>query len=194
MKHFIRNNRIHFNIILLIVVFIVCFGLAAYIMQSGSLKNSSLFSPGVKTVTIDENKPYMKLSADGASYSAGQTIMLNVLAGSQNLDVNGFDLLFSYDDKAVEVVKITSGLETYDIFPYYNTGYVSITGTKKLSVNTATSLNNTPIVVIEVRPKQSGQFSFSIDAERGKEKTKMVDNQARIVIPQVGGTLELNVQ
>ena len=189
----------HFKIILYIVVFIVCFGLAILLLSQGSSRVINLPFKGQPMAQISQapsNGTHMDLmSASGlTTFQANQDIELVVNADSNNIAVTGYDLLFLYDPASISVVKVTSTDPIFDVFTFNNTGYVSVTGTKKLSVNTPSIFAKSNILSITVRAKKSGKTPVLIAPQLGRERTKLVDDKAQIVAPQLGQALQLSIQ
>ncbi len=198
MKKLLSYYMPHFKIMLYIVVFIVCFGLAILLMTSGSKKNGLL--PGLKNTSVTNTQTnttgWMNVAvvSPKAQYAVGQDIELTVNADSSNVPVTGYDLLFSYDPASISVMSVTSSDPTFDVFTFNNSNFVSVTGTKKLSISSQTAFMNSPILSITVRAKKAGMTPVVITPQLGPEKTKMVDNKAQIVYPKLEQSLQLNVQ
>lgn len=188
----------HFKIILYIVVFVVCFGLALLIFTSGSNKGLQLPLGNKNTAQTSQTPTtgWMTLatSMHNAKYTVGEDIELTVHADSSNKPVTGYDMLFLYDPASISVVRVNSVDPTFDIFTFNNPNYVSITGTKKLSISSQAAFMNTPIVTITVRAKKAGTTPLVIAPQIGPEKTKMVDNAAQLLFPQLDQSLQLSVQ
>ena len=103
-------------------------------------------------------------------------------------------MLFLYDPTSIEVVSVTSIDPMFDVFKFNNSGYVSITGTKKLSVNTPSVFTNSKVLSIVVKGKKSGTTPVLIAPQLGREKTKFVDDKAEKITPQLGQAVQLSIQ
>lgn len=198
MKKAIQYYMPHFKIVLYIVVFIVCFGLALLLFSIGTRNKITLPVGNMQNYQAGtvNTATWMKMSKVGtmSSYSVGQDIELIVHADSDINPIAGYDLLFLYDPASLSVVKVSSADETFDVFTFNNSNYASVTGTKKLSINSQSPLTNSKLLSITVRAKKAGMTSVSIAPKLGPERTKMVDNQAQIIVPQLELPTQLNIQ
>lgn len=188
----------HFKIMIYIVVFIVCFGLAALLLSQGTSKKVTLpfaNSAVTPTVAVANGTKMDLVTASGMqNYSMNQDVELTVKADTNNIAVTGYDMLFLYDPNSISIVKVTSADPTFDIFTFNNKGYVSITGTKKLSVSAPSLFSNSSILSIVVRPVKAGSTPVIIAPQIGREKTKFVDDKANIVVPELNKAVQLNIK
>lgn len=198
MKKALEYYMPHFKIVLYIVVFIVCFGLALLLFSIGTRNKITLPVGNMQNYQAGmvNSAAWMKISKVGnmSSYSVGQDIELIVHADSDNNPITGYDVLFLYDPASLSVVKVSSADETFDVFTFNNANYASVTGTKKLSINSQATFANSPLLSITVRAKKAGMTPVVIAPQLGPERTKMVDNKAEIIFPQVGQSLQLAIQ
>ncbi len=196
MKKLFSYYQPHFKIIIYIVVFIVCFGLAILLFSSGSQKKATL--PGLSgqnvQISPDASDGLMLLSSKQVNYRVGQEFEITVSADSSGRMVNGYDLLFLYDPAVISVVRVDSVDPTFDVFTFNNPNFVSVTGTKKLLVSAETAFTNTRILTITLRGNKAGVSPVVIAPQLGREKTKMVDNAAQIMYPRLGQSVQLTIQ
>lgn len=197
MKKALEYYMPHFKIILYIVVFVVCFGLALLLFSIGSRKRINLplaNRQNTQPASIETQGSMKLMPADKTTFSVGQDITLTVNADSMNNPVAGYDLLFLYDPASIAVVKVTSVDPTFDVFTFNNPNYVSVTGTKKLSISSQLPFINSSILLITIRGKKAGMTPVVIAPQLGPEQTKMVDDKAQIMKPQLGESLQLTIQ
>ncbi len=194
MYKLIYKNRQHFSIILYIVVFVVCFALMFALLGS---RKTGLFTKGDEVKSFSpENVASMTLVDEGGkqSYQVGDQVVLKLKANSLGAEITGYDALFSYDPNALEVVSVSSVKETVDIYPHPNADYVSVTGVKRITESSQLIFHNDDLVSFVVRVKKPGVTMVSLVAQKGNERTKMVDTNTNIIIPEVGPALRLNVR
>lgn len=193
-----EQHKHHVMNLVMVVVFIVFFGIGMYLLtQRGSNfgPNTKASKPAEEQMSEqNENMPVMTLmTADGGtSYSVGDTIDLKVTGDSKGADINGFDVLIGYDPAKMEVVSVQSAKPEFQLFKFPNPTYVSLTATKLLTINSATVFTGDSLVDIKMRAKKAGTNEVQLLSTQGRERTKMVDNQASIMIPSLNSvTLEV---
>ena len=186
----------HIKIILYIVVFVVCFGLAIYLFSEGTYKRTPVNSQAQAQASAPAplTAAWMKVSGTENAYTVGQTINLVVYADSNKMPVTGYDLLFSYDPAYLKVEKVTSLDPTIDVFTFNNPQYISVTGTKKLSISALSAFANTQILSVQFLAKKAGQTPVAIAPQMGRETTKMVDDKANIITPGVEQAMNITIK
>ena len=140
---------------------------------------------GTKVIpTIDATKPAIAFSGASETHAVDETFTVQLKANSQGADVNGYDLLLPYDKASMEIVSVKSTLPTFQIYQFDRGSYYSITGIKLLSAKGPTVFNNDPILEFTLKGKKKGTYYVEIMPERGKEVSKFVDKDVKIIKPQ----------
>jgi hypothetical protein len=135
--------------------------------------------------TIDVTQPNLSFAAAAPQVQVGQEVTVSVNANSQGADINGYDLLFAYDKDLFEIVDAKSALDTFQIYQFDRGEYYAITGIKLLNVKEATPFAGGSILEMKIKPKKAGTIYLEVIPERGKETSKFVDKDVKIVKPQL---------
>ncbi len=182
------------KMIIYIVVFIVCFGLAMGLLSINSLLPTAKKTVSQETSNINLTGVWMKLSAESTNVSVGDEVTFTVMADSDTADINGFDVLFEFDPQQFEIVQVNSLIPYFDLYTFdKNPTFLSITGTKKLSAETTAVIKNSALISIVARAKQAGTSQARILPDMKMEKTKMVNSKADIMIPSIGEAVTVTV-
>lgn len=194
MKNFIHQNLSHIKIILYIVVFIVCFGLAMSLLSINSFLpvNNKVSSQG-QNALMAMSGTWMKLTTESTNVAVGDEVVFTIMADSDSVDINGFDVLFEYDPNQLQIEKVNSLIPYFDIYTFENPTYLSITGTKKLSAETTAVIENSALITVIARAKQAGAAQVRILPGMKMEKTKMVNSKAEIVMPSIGEAVTVTI-
>lgn len=169
------------------VVLLVIIALFALTRGSGSANQGANAANGKGTMvvpTVDTTKPALAFGGATEKHAVDETFTVQLKGDSQEADVNGYDLLIPYDKKSLEIVSVKSLLPEFQIYQFDRTSYYSITGIKLLSAKGATVFNKVPILEFTLKGKKPGTYSFEIMPERGKEVSKFVDKDVKIIKPQ----------
>lgn len=183
------NKSIMYMAIFAMVVFLGL--LIFFVFQQSNTnqptKSNTQTNNSAPTPTIRPTKGTMSLTPKSgiARYSVNEEVILNLVADSDNEDISGYDTIVSYDSSALEFVKATSTIPEFKIFSFSKDNYLSITATKNLQATTPSVFVNTVLVELIFKPKTTGNFTVSVDAERGKESTKFVNTNTQMVYPKV---------
>jgi hypothetical protein len=170
-----------------VVVLLVVIALFALARNPGmnSANQGGNNGNGTKVVpTVDTAKPALAFGGATEKHPIDETFTIQLKADSQGADVNGYDLLLPYDKSSLEIVSVKSLLPTFQIYQFDRTSYYSITGIKLLSAKGATVFNKEPILEFTLKGKKKGVYSVEIMPERGKEMSKFVDKDVKIIKPQ----------
>ena len=126
-------------------------------------------------------------------YNVGDTVSVVVSGESSGHDINGFDVLMSYDANKLEFVDVSPGLEQFQVFAFKHPTYISITGTKLVTINTSTIFTGQPLLVAHFKVKTPGKAHFQIDEQYNNEHSKMVDMQANSYPLDAEETLDIKL-
>ncbi len=137
--------------------------------------------------TLDMTKPALSFnSAAGTTgLRANTEIKVNIKGNSQGADIYGYDLLFPYDKNLFEITQVKSLVEGFDIVRHDRGDYYAITGFKIPSQTNPTPFNDTEIIELTVVAKRPGTIYIELMPERGKESSKFVDKDIKIIQPQI---------
>lgn len=156
------------------------------------------FSPVVGPSPQMQNAPksasVFSLKIDKNTVNAGGIAVVQVQADSKGEDVSGFDLLFKSDPTMYSFAKAQVPDGSYDIMQQDQNGHVTITGIKKLSVSTAKKFSGNTLVEIPVTVKQAGTVNIVLIPTKGKQKTKLVDAQSRVIAQEAEVTAVVTVK
>ena len=131
-------------------------------------------------------------SSEVASVDVDKAIDLEIMASSEEKSIVGYDIVVKFEEGAVDIVRASSLLSDFTLYPTKRSDHYIITGVKKLSSREPTILDDTPILRLTVMPKKSGALNVMIVERLGLEKTQMVDDKTNIFVPKIGEvTLEV---
>ncbi len=195
-----EDHKHHVLNMVMIVVFIVFFGIGMYLL---SQRSAGLYPQNNKDVTMKNTDQGTDAQADSArlmlanagksTYEVGDEIILTVAADSNGSDINGFDALLGYDPEKLEVVSAESAKKEFQLFTFKNPTYLSLTATKLLTVNAPAVFTGDILITVKMKAKASGKTSVELMGIQGHEKSKLVDNKAEIIIPALNA-IELEIQ
>lgn len=150
----------------------------------GGAGSSAMQDRPVPTVDPSTSALTFGTAEGGTSATVGQEVVVQIKANSQGSDVNGYDLLIPYDQNAFEIIEATSAREEFQIYQFDRGDYFSITGIKLLTVTDPTPFADDAIINLRIRPKMKGNLYLEVAPEIGRETSKFVDNEVRIIKPQ----------
>lgn len=146
-------------------------------------------SPQVEKIipTLDATRPALSFSsaAGTTGLRANEEIKVSIKGNSQGADIYGYDLLFPYDKNLFEITQVKSLVEGFDIVRHDRGDYYAITGFKIPSQTNPTPFNDTDIIELTVVAKRPGTVYIELMPERGKETSKFVDKDIKIIQPQI---------
>ncbi|MFW5703667.1 MAG: hypothetical protein ACOCXQ_02430 [Patescibacteria group bacterium] len=136
--------------------------------------------------TLDPSMAAVTFASSNGNNQAtvGEETSIQIKADSLGADVNGYDMLIPYDTAAFEIVEAVSLQDAFQIYQFDRGDYYAITGIKLLNVTDPTVFEDTEIIELRIIPKRAGNLYLEVMEERGKETSKMVDNEVRIIKPQ----------
>lgn len=145
--------------------------------------------------TIDPSLPSLTFqAAAGTSHAANEEFTIQIKANSQGADINGYDLLFPYDKNAFEILEVKSLSPSFQIYQFDRVDYYSVTGIKLLNVKDPTPFTEAqPILEMKLKGKQKGKLYIDVLKSKGKETSKFVDKDIKIIEPQLQ-PIELEIQ
>lgn len=176
-----------------IVVFIVCFAIAVALLSGSRLTGSNKPSDNDLAMQMEYGASF-GLSADKASYSPGEEIVVTLTGDTKGTEITGYDALVQYDPEYLEVVRSTSSHDFIDVYPHTNDDYVSLTGVKRITETGKVIFDGSDVATIVFTAKKSGVTALSVLSEVGREKSKVVDMNAQIIPPYVGTELAVTIQ
>lgn len=154
-------------------------------------KEAATTSLTVPTVEPTQGSLSLKL-ANEATVTKNSEIQIDLLAGSDEKNIAGYDLALSYDPSAFEFIKATSNLADFKIYTYKRDGYLSFLATKSLQSQTSAIFTQTKIASLSFRPIKAGKFNFSLKSLMGQDRTDLVTDKTEVLNPQLND-LEINV-
>jgi hypothetical protein len=204
---------------IVVTVFVVLLGIIGFIFfqrfqsgsasgntntQQGAVATQGITSPSqvggngsspVAAGTFDETKPWMQVAPETGrtTYTQGEDILLEVRGFAENRDINGFDILLAHDPTDMEVVSIQVTQPEFQKFQLNKRGHITITGIKRTNVTTPVIVNNTSLIKLTIRAKKKGPLEVSILPSKNKERTKFVDSNVQVILPQLK-SLKLEIQ
>lgn len=155
---------------------------------------SPVVGPSPQTQNMPKSASVFSLKIDKNEVSAGGVAVVQVQADSNGEDVSGFDLLFKSDPEMYSFAKAQAPDGSYDIMQQDQNGHISITGIKKLSVSTTKKFSGTTLVEIPVTMKKAGTVNIVLLPKNGKQKTKVVDAQSRVIAQETEATVVVTVK
>lgn len=179
------------GLIVLIIIIGVVYTLVRRGQDSASATEGQNGAPSTQPEkvipTLDATKPALSFTSvdNMASYKVGDEITVRIKANSQGADVNGYDLLFPYDKSMFDILSTKSAIDTFQIFAHDREDYYAVTGLKLLSVTDPTPFTDTEILEMKIKPKKAGVIYLEVLPERGKETSKFVDKDIKIIQPQI---------
>lgn len=135
--------------------------------------------------TLDPTRPSLQFSAvANTAHSVDETFTVQLTANSQGADVNGYDILLPYDKSSLEIVEVKSLVDTFQTYQFDRGDYYAITGIKLLSAQGPAVFANQPILEFTLKGKKPGKYTLAVMPEKGKETSKFVDKDVKIIKPQ----------
>lgn len=185
MRSIIKRHRHHFELMVMLVIFIVFFGLSMYLLSGGTF-DQGVRSQGIMDYGSSQGPSMMIKTATGMTdFSVGDEIELVVTGDSKGVDINGFDVLLGYDTDNVEMLEVLPVRKDYQAFTFPNDRYVSVTVTKLLESQMPGIFGNEDMLQFKVKANRPGTYDFRLMEQQGNEKTKMVDTSTGILVPSL---------
>jgi hypothetical protein len=202
MENSSKNHRLRMIVITAIVILIAIGGyflsrndnvqqVIKNTVPSSSSPEGDASETGYKapSASVIENRqlPWVEIAqANGSGASVGQPLNLVVKASSGGKDIAGYDVLLAIDPAQFEIQSITSELASFSILKFEKGTHVTITGIKGLGQNDPTIFNETPLLLVILKPIKKGESTVSVLLGQDKEKTMLVDTEVEPLTPQVG--------
>lgn len=180
----------------LIVIFIVFFGIGMYLMSARSTVYTTKADAGYNTTeTMMEPENEMELSTeDGRTdYNVGETISILVKGDSSGNDTSGYDVLMNYNQDMTELVEVQSHRSDFQVFSYKHPTYISITGVKTLEAQGQNILHEDPLISVRFKALKSGPLNVQLIEQYGKERSQMVDSQGKVHAMDAENVLSLTI-
>ncbi|MBP9690782.1 hypothetical protein KBD81_01740 [Candidatus Woesebacteria bacterium] len=151
--------------------------------QNTAQQEAQLFTSEIKDRAI----PWIEIQAP-ESAAVGQEVEVTVNAFSGSKDISGYDMLLGIDPMQWEVVSIRSASPDFQIQQFDRGMYHSVTAYKNLEIKTPTVFENTPILNLTLKAKNTGEQLVTVMGANGQEKTQFIDKDVTVIEPQVGST------
>jgi hypothetical protein len=147
-----------------------------------------------ETPPFDPAKSWVKLETEGGGTTlpVGQegNIILTAFSAGENID--GYDIMLGFDPEKVEIVEVTSLLDTHDMFETIRSDYVSATAIKPPDIEQETVFDETPLVQYTIRALEAGETEIRILPTKSVETTQLTNEEALPTSPQVDSlTIEI---
>jgi len=193
-----ETNNNQTNSILRFVLLLVFIGLAflLFFLYQSRKKTDEQVNFTTITPPVQIVQPLgsfsLNTTAEVTSVDVDKTIDLEIMASSEEKSIVGYDIIVKFEEGAVDIVRVSSLLPDFSLYPTKKSDHYIITGVKKLSSRESTILDDTPLLRLTVMPKKSGALNIAIIERLGLEKTQMVDDKTNIFAPKIGEvTLEV---
>lgn len=194
-----ETNNNQTNSILRFILILVFIGLAFLLFflyqsrkktdQQGNI-STSITPPAPVVQTLGSLS--FQSTSQVQSVDVDKALDLEIMASSEEKSVVGYDVVVKFEEGAVDIVRASSLLSDFSLYPIKKSDHYIITGVKKLSNREPTILDDTPMIRLTIMPKKSGSLTLAIVDKLGLEKTQMVDEKTIILVPKVGEiTLEV---
>jgi septal ring-binding cell division protein DamX len=147
-----------------------------------------------ETPPFDPAKSWVKLETEGGGTTlpVGEegNIILTAFSAGENID--GYDIMLGFDPEKVEIVEVTSLLDTHDMFETIRSDYVSATAIKPPDIEQETVFDETALVQYTIRALEPGETEISILPTKSVETTQLTNEDALPTSPQVDSlTIEI---
>lgn len=144
---------------------------------------------------FDPAEPWLKIQTEDGSEAiqVGQEAQIIVSGFSDGTNIDGYDVLLSYDADELEVVEVESLIPSFNIQQFIRGSFVSVTGYKRPDVDEVTAFDETPLLQYTVVAKEAGETELSILPAKGPETSKFVDPEVNQIYPQPE-TVTLQIQ
>ena len=119
------------------------------------------------------------------SLTKKEKIVVLTRVDSGGRDVVGFDLIFKFNKKDLNLSKVGLTSANFDLFKRTFSGGEIITGAKKISQKNKIVLNNNQLIKLTFVPKKEGRYNISVISTDNVNKTQFVDSQTKIIYPEV---------
>lgn len=189
------NSVYRFILILVFIIFVfLLFFLYQTRKKAGQQKNSETIVPTQTVTNLGSFSFQLTSGLDGpAEGKLNEIISLEVMAASEQKSIVGYDVIVSFSPDEAEIVSAESLLPDFKLYQTKNSDHYILTGTKIPESKESTVLVNDPILRLQVKPKKIGEITISLVDKIGLEKSQMVDEQTKILSPEVGElTLSVN--
>lgn len=183
-----QTNRV-FRLILLLVFIIFAFLLFfLYQTRKKAGEQANNVSVTYPTPVISTIGSFSLQSVSGETKGAlDKPVELDIVANSEQNSIVGYDVIVKFEKGALEILSAESLLLDFSIYPLKKSDHYIVTGTKKLGSNEPTVFANNAILRLKVLPKVKGALTLSLVNRIGLEKSQMVNEKTKVLIPEVGG-------
>lgn len=142
------------------------------LMRSGII-SQSIFTPSPSakiiqdTSQVDPNVGSFTVSIDPQmKYRVGNTVKVRIKADSKGEDVQGYDVVLLYSEKA-KFLDVKSLLPDFETYVSQDAQKVSVTSPKKLTGTSTNIFKNTDVLEFSFRLNEPGVTSFTIESKKG---------------------------
>lgn len=186
-----NNNRKIFTY-LLVVFFAVFVGSGLFLVinnkKSATTEQAASTSSMQKIAvipTVEMSNGYINLKNYLTSNKLSSPVSLNLVASSNGENITAFDTLISYDPLSFDFVKAESLDSNFKVYSYKYNNSLTLTVAKTGSSTIPSVFSDTKIVNLVFQPKKTGQFTFKVVPSVGKETTKFVNDQTKVIYPSL---------
>jgi len=148
-------------------------------------KKEVTISPTVPTTVSTEGSIHLVLENEEIPISTDKEITIDLVAGSNEKNIVGYDLALSYDSSAFEFMKATSNVPDFEVYTYKKDGYLSFLVTKSPESQTPSVFNQTKISSLIFKPIKTGKYSFALKPFIDQDKTDLVTDQTEVMNPEL---------
>ncbi|OGK12653.1 hypothetical protein A3C98_03230 [Candidatus Roizmanbacteria bacterium RIFCSPHIGHO2_02_FULL_37_15] len=199
-----QKNMLFRILILLIIIVFVFMLLTLYRLRNktGLQDNFTSVTLPPGTFEVFQEAPNQEVIAKGSfsvqsvspdtSGQVDKALDLEIVADSSGSTIVGYDIILKFEPDQVEIISATSLLPDFSVFPIERSDHYIVTGAKKLDSDEPSVFANTQILRLTVMPKVTGSLNLKLIDAIDLEKSQMVDNESKILTPQLGEvTLEI---
>ena len=183
------NSVYRFILLLLFVIFAFLLLFLYQIRRKTPEQKNSIFEVLPTPIILKMGAISLRPVSDSALNSVNKEIELYIEAGSESRNIVGYDVIVKFVPGELEIVSAESQLPDFDLFPIRKSDHLILTGTKKLNSQEPSVWENTPILLLKVKAKKTGNISISLAEKLGLEKSQLFDAETKILSPEVGSII-----
>ncbi len=124
---------------------------------------------------------------DNQTVVVGDSVTVSVLASTVD-PIVGFDVVLNFDPQRLSYLGVQNQIEAFLLVPTSERGQVIVTGTKKLLIKEAQTVNNVSLVQVTFKAVSAGQAPFSLAFTKGATNdSNLINTQSKDVLGKVAG-------
>ncbi|OGK10601.1 hypothetical protein A2767_07280 [Candidatus Roizmanbacteria bacterium RIFCSPHIGHO2_01_FULL_35_10] len=181
-----KNSKSKLKLILLLV-FIVFAVLLLILNRTGKKdKNKQQPAPLVVIPTpIILTEGSLSIQTISTKVTTENTKDIEIIASSNQKSIVAYDIVITHERGALEVLSVESLLPDFKVYPLEKNNHFIITGVKEPESKSNSVFENLPIVKLKILPKKSKNLTLNLVSSLGKEKSQMVDEESKILRPEL---------